>query len=113
MTINQQSAEKNTEVRRTDIQKVVAPAVEAALPNIAKLDLSRSEDQRRFFRAVVHFAAGKLLDSGVLPEVLLHSAAEAIAKEVEARGISTSDDSESESVNGFPNDAFFQTIAQA
>lgn len=76
---------KNTDVRRTAIQTALAPAIEAALAGIEKLDLSRIEDQRRLFRALVHIGAARLLDAGCPPQVAASFAVEAIAKEVDAR----------------------------
>ena len=77
--------QKNTLVRRKDIQNALAPKVFEALSTLPLLDLTREEDQRRFFRALVHIGTETLLDYHVAPQSLMSLAAEAISKEVEVK----------------------------
>ena len=76
---------KNTDVRRSTIQNTVAPAIESALAGIEKLDMTRPEDMRRFFRALVHIGSARLLDAGCPPALVANFALEAVGREVEAR----------------------------
>lgn len=80
---------KNTDVRRHTIQTALAPAIESALAGIEKLDMTRPEDMRRFFRALVHIGAARLLDAGCPAQVAAGFALDAIAKEVETRNAAT------------------------
>lgn len=76
---------KNTDVRRSTIQTTIAPAIETALAGIEKLDMSRPEDMRRLFRALVHLGSARLLDAGCPPALVANFALEAVGREVEAR----------------------------
>lgn len=75
---------KNTTVRRTLIQNLVAPSIHGALAAVPGLDLDREEDRRRVMRATVHTVAGLLLEKGANPNELLQACVEAISKELEA-----------------------------
>jgi hypothetical protein len=97
---------KSTLVRRNTIQAALAPKVFEALSTIDLLDLSRVEDQRRFFRALVHIGAETLLMRGAQPEALLALSVEAISKEVAARENALV-------VAGIPEDSFLLPVANA
>lgn len=98
---------KNTDVRRHTIQNALAPAIESALAGIEKLDMTRPEDMRRFFRALVHIGADHLLNAGCPPQTIAGFAVEAIAREVEARTNALT----VEAAPTFP--VFSQTVATA
>lgn len=69
---------------RTGIMLKLSPAIENALKE-AGLDMTRTDILRRFFRAMVHLAAKKLLDAGAPPDFLVAQTIEAIGHEMAAR----------------------------
>ena len=77
--------EKNTNVRRIQIQNAIAPGIKKAIAEMPELVLNRPEDQRRLMRAAVHIVADLLLDNGADPNALAGAAIEAIGKELNDR----------------------------
>ena len=74
--------QKSNKVRRSQIQKALAPAIQNALDGLIDLDLNREEDRRRLMRAAVHTVAGMLLEKGEHPNNLAVACMEAIHREL-------------------------------
>ena len=73
-----------TNETRTGIMLKLSPAIEKVLKDEG-LDMTRPDLMRRYFRAMVHLAAKKLLDAGAPPDFLVAQTIEAIGHELEAR----------------------------
>jgi len=93
----QDAPEQNQKHTRTGIQKVIEPALQAALKGIEGLNLDTAEHLRRTVRATVNVAVRLLLDAGAAPQTVAEQLMETLSHELMERKMEQNAEGEAQS----------------